>query len=196
MSSHDESWRCRDLTCQSSPANWLRASRNCKFVDEISWDRVRSLIRFDTLMILALSAHNRYEDDRYGAPEMATLNWTVPSSWDLRALGAECRVLAPPPQGDVFSCTKPQWLAQSISVLTIDHPSSFYHSNNELRTWSRRATLNCGHVFFFFFFFSNECSDAISCGIFIGRAWPSVGLVVCHCRFLLKVIGEISDRLN
>lgn len=145
------SCRCRDPTCQSPRTDSRLASKDGrKFVDKItrrSWVPVRSPIRSGTSRILAPSARSRYEDDRYGAPGMATLNRTVPSSWDPRALGAECRVLAPPPQGDVFSCTKPQWLAQSI--LTIDHPSSFYRGNNELRTWSRRATLNRGRAFFF-----------------------------------------------
>lgn len=63
----------------------------------------------DTSRILASSARIRcYADDRYGAPGTATLNRTVPSFSGPRASGAECRVPAPPPQRDVFSCTKPQ----------------------------------------------------------------------------------------
>lgn len=145
----------------------------------------------DTSRILAPSARSRYEDDRYGAPGTATLNRTVPSSWDPQALGAECRVLAPPPQGDVFSCTKPQWLAQSI--LTIDHPSSFYRGNNELRTWSRRATLNRGRAFFFSPTNARARSRAVSSS---GELDPPLASSFVTAVSPLKVIGKILDRLN
>lgn len=103
----------RDLrTCQSSPRRLTRTVKRGEavknFVRPERYPGFLELFEIDTSRIPAPRARNRYEDDRYGAPGTATLNRTVLSSWDPRGSGAECRVLAPPPQGDVFSCTKPQ----------------------------------------------------------------------------------------